>query len=93
MNPLVRWLTVIFGPKEEDDRSTNGRKTGVKMYLNCPFFFRVVNKLLRTVKNQYYILKGHGLATSDIHEQFENLQQLIEGKTVVGITNKNHTLG
>ena len=49
------------------------------------FYSRVISKLLRTVKNQYYILKGHGLATSDIHEEFENLQQHIEGKTGVCI--------
>ncbi len=47
------------------------------------FASSLVIKLLQMARNQYYILKGNGLATSDINQEFESLQHLVQGKAGV----------
>ncbi|XP_077994316.1 kinesin-like protein KIF18A [Glandiceps talaboti] len=40
---------------------------------------RLIHSLLTMVRKQYFILKGSGLATSDITEEFETIQRTVEG--------------
>ncbi|XP_064602371.1 kinesin-like protein KIF18A [Liolophura sinensis] len=50
---------------------------------------RLIGGLLQMVRKQYFVLKGHGLLTSDVSEDFIGLKQLIDGAQEVRWADQN----
>lgn len=53
------------------------------------YFFRLIGGLLQTIRKQYFVLKGHGLVTSEVSEDFIGLKQLIDGAQEVRWADQN----
>ncbi|XP_038052744.1 kinesin-like protein KIF18A [Patiria miniata] len=50
---------------------------------------RLILNLLATVRKQFYLLKGSGLATSDVAVDFESIQKQVEGDREVAWADQN----
>ncbi len=56
---------------------------------------RLVQTLLHTVKKQFYLLKGHGVATSDIVGEYDSIVRQVQGEREIMWADQsmNETLG
>ena len=50
-------------------------------------FYRLLMSLLDAYKKQYYILKGSGIATTDIVSDFENIEEMATREAEVDTLN------
>ena len=41
---------------------------------------RLVHKLLKVMKRQHYIIKGHNMMTSDLQNEYTSIQQIAAGQ-------------